>query len=255
MRMLRSVLIAGGATAALAVVAPAAPAASPARVRLEKCRTALEQANRYAVFTGSMDSLRTGNRLAMRFVLYRRASGANAFERVAAPGLGVWHRAKRGVPAYRFRQRVENLSAPADYRVRVTFRWAGPAGKPTVVKRRTSAVCSQPDLRPDLRVAIKSVTPAGAGQADYTLAVRNAGRSFAGKRRGFDVALSVGGVAQPAVTVSGLKAGKRRLVTFRAPRCTAGSTVAAAVDPDGRVEEADEANNAASRVCAAARRR
>ncbi len=76
--------------------------------------------------------------------------------------------------------------------------------------------------------------------------MRKDGGSDAG---GFDGMLNVNGVAQPASTVTGLAVGDRRVVSFTAPRCTAGSQVKVDVDPDNRVAEADETNNSRTVDC------
>src|SRR3977135_4444982 len=88
------------ACAALLVTPAAAQSAGPPRAsaQLARCHPSLDAAQRYAVFSGAMRSLRAGqDRLEMRFDLFRRAPGAVAFRRVAAPGLGVWNRADPAV--------------------------------------------------------------------------------------------------------------------------------------------------------------
>jgi hypothetical protein len=237
--------------AALAAVAaaPAAVAATPsASAGLARCRVAGLQPSRYAVFTGVMSSLRSGNRMAIRFDLYRRAAGEDVFTGVPAPGLGVWNRANAGVPSYRFRQRVENLAAGASYRARVSFRWTGPAGKRREVLRKVTKACTAPDPRPELRLVPVSAEGVNRLEADYTVLVRNAGRGPAGS---FDAALTVDGVSLPSITVNGLAARDRRQLTFRGPRCGPGGSVTATVDPDDRVDESDESDNATALACPA----
>lgn len=152
--MKRFVPIAVFTLAVAAAVAPAAPAAEPSvKATMATCHVAALQPERYAVFTGVMRSLRPGNRLEMRFDLFRRATDEQDFTPVDASGLGVWNRADAGVPSYRFRQRVENLPAGSSYRARVTFRWTGPAGKRRVVLRKVTKACRQPAARAGLRVA------------------------------------------------------------------------------------------------------
>lgn len=248
-RPLPIIVVVAAAIAAPAAAAPAATAAVPtAKAGLARCHLAGLQPRRYAVFTGVMSALRSGNRMEMRFDLFRRAAGEDAFTRVSAPGLGVWNRADAGVPSYRFRQRVTNLAAGASYRARVSFRWSGPVGKRRVTLRKLTAACTQPDQRPDLRVVPVSTVGVDHLQADYTVAVRNSGRGDAGS---FDVALSVDGVSLPTITANGLAAKGRRQLTFRGPRCAAGGRVEAVVDPDDRVQEGDESDNGAALACPA----
>src|SRR5256885_8130343 len=173
--------------AGLLALSAAAQSASPPRAsaQLDRCHPSLDAAQRYASFSGTMRSLRAGqDRMEMRFDLFRRARGSLVFKRVPAPGLGVWNRANPGVGRFRFRQKVENLSAPAAYRAVVSFRWIGADGRVFARAHHVTLACSQPDLRPDLRVV--GIVHAGT----YLVTVRNAGGSAA---RGFDVSFRVGG--------------------------------------------------------------
>ena len=242
------------AVAALAgVPAPAGSATTfeavtlDAKATLHACHFAPDQPGRYAVFGGSMKSLRDGaDRMQMRFDLYRRLPASARFQYVAAPGLGVWNKAAQSVTRYRFRQKVENLPAPAFYRAVVSYRWLTAAGKVFARTKRTTPVCHQPDPRPDLRVSRITGALAPGGNAFYDVTVRNDGRSAASD---FDVVLTVNGTARPAATVATLAAGGRRVVRFAAPRCTAASTVKADVDPDNRVAERDETDNSLAVDC------
>jgi hypothetical protein len=193
------------------------------------------------VFAGTMRSLRGGqDRMDMRFDLFRRARGGFVFKRVAASGLGVWNRANPGVGRFKFRQKVENLSAPASYRAVVSFRWIDAAGRVFAHAQRVTPACPQPELRPDLRVT--RITHPGA----YVVTVRNAGGSPA---RGFDVSLSVGGApVVPSQTVGVLGPHQARTLDFTGPRCA--SPVVATVDPGNVVAESNEANNTLTASCA-----
>ncbi|MGI8594105.1 MAG: CARDB domain-containing protein [Solirubrobacteraceae bacterium] len=240
-----------GTLALLAAAPPAALAAPSAQARVATCHLDPVQDQRYAVFTGEMASLRRGNRMEMRFELERRAPGEGAFVPVDVPKLGVWNRAKPGRSPYRFNQRVEKLAAPATYRARVTFRWTGPNGAKKVVARRVTPPCKQPDFRGDLRLrAVGAQRVPGTDKADYTVEVRNAGRTVAESATGFDVVLGIDGVALPATTLNGLAPGDRRELTFRGPRCRpSDGSATAVVDPDNRVDEAGEGNNVIGVPC------
>jgi hypothetical protein len=240
--MRRSVLIALCALAALVGMVSEAAASSP-RAKLQACATSLSQPSRYAVFVGKMKSLRRGNKMSLRFDLYQRTKGTKKFTRVDAPDLGVWHRANAGVPSYTFRQRVQGLSAPAAYRARISFRWKGPKGKRAVTIKKSTPACVQPDLRPDLRVSFVK-TGASAGQVNYQVVVRNAGKTAAGA---FQVDLAP---ASGPEMVTGLGPGAE--IPFQLS-CTANSTIQATVDPLGTVDERNESNNTATRVCLARR--
>jgi hypothetical protein len=224
-------------------------AALDAKATLHVCHFAPDQQGRYAVFGGSMKSLRDGDdRMQMRFDLYRRLPGNARYQHVAAPGLGGWNKAAPSVTRYRFRQKVENLPAPASYRAVVSYRWLTAAGKVFARTKRTTPVCVEPDPRPNLRVSRITGAPAPGGNAFYDVVVRNDGRSAASD---FDLLLTVNGAARPAKQVATLAAGARKVVRFTAPRCAAGSTVKADVDPDNRVAERDETDNSLAVDCPA----
>ena len=113
------------------------------------CHSALSPAQRSMTVEGQMSGASPGQRMEMRFDLYRRWDPGPGEERVAGPGLGTVHRAHDGVRAYRFRQTVRNLPAPADYRMRVTLTWRSAQGDQVARLTRFSALCHQPDLRFD----------------------------------------------------------------------------------------------------------
>ncbi|MDX6667865.1 MAG: hypothetical protein QOK04_1245 [Solirubrobacteraceae bacterium] len=258
MSMMRRALITCACTvAAAAVAAPPALAgvedalsgrAPSARATLAACHFALPQVDRFAVFGGSMASMRNGkDRLQMRFDVYKRVPGSLVFQRIQAPGLGTWNKADAGVTKYRFRQKVENLPAPAVYRAVVSFRWLNATtGKVFARTKRTTVSCLQPDPRPDLRVGRVTGTRLVGGNVRYDVVVRNDGRSRASD---FDVVLNVGGLAQPPSTLAGLAAGTRQVVRITGPRCDPGSQLRVDVDPDNRVSEADETNNSLTVDC------
>jgi CARDB protein len=235
----------------LLVLPAAAQSATPPRAsaQLARCHASLDAAQRYAVFSGAMRSLRAGqDRMEMRFDLFRRAPGAVAFKRVAATGLGVWNRADPAVGRFRFKQKVENLGAPAAYRALVSFRWIGANGRAFARGQHLTPTCQQPDLRPNLRIGrITASRTADKGTFNYDVIVRNDGLSAA---RGFDVSLSVGGVpVVPAKTVGLLRAGQPVTLQFAGPRCTGTEAIAATADPGGAVAESNEADNELTVPC------
>ena len=116
------------------------------------CHSALSPGQRSLTVEGQMSGASPGQRMEMRFDLYRRWDPGAGEERVAGPGLGTVHRAHDGVRAYRFRQTVRNLPAPADYRMRVTLTWRSAQGEQVARLARISPLCHQPDLRFELRL-------------------------------------------------------------------------------------------------------
>ena len=247
--MVRRLLLIAGAS--LLALPAAAQSVNPPRAsaQLDRCHASLDAAQRYAAFSGVMRSLRSGqDRMDMRFDLFRRAPGAFAFKRVAAPGLGVWKRADAGVGRLKFKQKVENLTAPAAYRAVVSFRWIGANGRVFARAQHVTPACQQPDLRPNLRIgAITGSRTGDKTTLNYDVTVRNSGASAA---RGFDVSLSIGGVpVVPAQTVGLLRAGERVTLRFTGKRCTAGTPIVATADAGGAVAESNEADNQLSVPC------
>jgi hypothetical protein len=235
----RLLLIAGASLLALPV---AAQSANPPRAsaQLDRCHASLDAAQRYAVFSGVMRSLQAGqDRMDMRFDLFRRARGSSVFKRVAAPGLGLWNRANPGVGRFKFRQKVENLSAPATYRAVVSFRWIGADGRVFARAQHLTLACAQPDLRPDLRIV--GIVHSGG----YLVTVRNAGGSAA---RGFDVSLTVGR-GNPLIQTVGVL-GPHQVLTVTFTRTGCADPVVATVDAGDAVPESDEANNTLATNCA-----
>jgi hypothetical protein len=239
--MLRRLAIALVGLAALPAAAGAAVPRDAARVRLVACHTGSTPAARYLTADAVMRSLSAGDRMQLRFDLQRR-DGTSRFVRVAGPGLGTWNTANRGVARFRFRKTIANLPVGWGYRVVVHYRWLDSGGDVLARAVRYTAACWQPDPRPDLwPSALLAGGPGPApGSRTYLVVVRNTGRSAAAD---FGVQLTVGGAAQPPVTVPGLAAGGSQRVTIVAPRCSLGETVRVAVDPDDRVDESHEGND------------
>lgn len=236
--------------------APAQAAAiAPARVvslraGLEACETGSAKANRFAVFTASMPRVRNAERMELRFDFLQRRPGDNDFVKLAVPKLGVWERAQPRVPAFLVEKRVNELAAPADYRVLVRFRWFAADGRVVRRSERRSKVCRQPDPRPDL--IFESVTTrvaANPQRARYDVVVRNTGRGDA--LASAAVSMMVGGQRVPIQALSSLGAGESETVSFDGPRCTGETRIDLSLDVAGAVEEAGEANNTLSLPCAA----
>ena len=240
------------ALAAPLLLAPSALAAktpklADARARLVACKSALDQASRSLTVDASMRSLTDNDRMQMRFELQQREPGKLRFHRLAGPGLGTWNPATPGVDRYRFRKPIQNLPAPATYRVKVTFRWLDAEGVPYARTARFTTTCFQPDRRPDLRiVAFARPVRVGTGDFVYRVTLGNAGRTTS---RDFDSVLTVGGLPRPAVNIAGMAPGERRIVDLHGPRCEPGATARVELDPDNRVDEASETNNSRSITC------
>jgi hypothetical protein len=219
----------------------------PVRAKLMDCHRGPDSADRYAVFVGQMPALQRTQHMWMRFDLYERPRGTGPWLPVVdVPKFGVWEKSKAGKPGFIYTKRVDQLQAPAAYRVVVRFRWYDAQGKLQRRAKRTSATCRQLDPRPDLTIGRITATDAGGGKLRYVVRVHNGGRSDAGA---FDTVLTVNGLAQPAVNVAGLPMDGTTRVVVIAPRCAAGSRVQVAVDPSDVVDEIRERNNTVSRAC------
>jgi hypothetical protein len=233
------------ACAALLALPAAAQSATPPRAtaQLNRCHPSLDATQRWAVFSGAMRSLQGGqDRMAMRFDLFRRAGGSFAFRRVTAPGLGAWNRANPGVGRFKFRQKVENLSAPAAYRAVVSFRWTGADGRVFARAQHVTLACQQP--LPDLRIV--GVTRE-VGTATYRVTVRNAGGLAA---RAFDVSLRVGQGSPLVLSQTVGVLGAHQALTLAFTRAGCADPVVATADSANTVPESAEANNALTTTCA-----
>jgi len=217
----------------------------PLKAKLTDCHTGLQAADRFAVFVGQMPALQGTRRMWMRFDLYERNVGGT-WRHLTVPKFGTWQKSLPGKPGFIYEKRVDQLQAPADYRVQVRFRWYDKSGKLQRAARRTTHTCHEPDPRPDLAIGKVTASEAGMGRLRYAIRVRNDGRSDAGA---FDTVLSVDGTAQSPVTVAGLPAGGATNVIVVGQRCELGSQIQIAVDTAGAIDEAREANNAVSRPC------
>jgi hypothetical protein len=214
---------------------------------LSACHSDPLQANRYAIFASQMTSIPQTNTMAVNFQLQERSGRAVPFAAVSAPGFGVWVSSQPGVGIYTSDHEVTALPAPAAFRVLVRARWFD--RRHHVIRRamRLSPVCVQPLLTPDLAIGALTRAPgAQPATVSYSVVVRNAGPAAAGP---FQVSLSVGGVALPNVTVTGLAGGATQLVTFVGPRCAAGSTLTAIADPSGAVTEPANPNRTKTFPC------
>lgn len=215
--------------------APSAP--SLASATLEQCVPAVDAAARSATFNGQMSIVPGTRRMAMQIVVQEEAPGDAAFRTLVAAGSSGWRRSEAGVKIYKYVRQVTDLPAPGAFRAIVLFRWIGDKGR--VIKRtvRRTPVCVQPDQRAKLVVdRVTATAVAGSpGLTVYRIAVRNEGHGSAGA---FGVALSVGGVPQPPLSVTSLDPGARAVLEARGPTCTAGSQVEVTLDPAHQVPEA-----------------
>jgi hypothetical protein len=232
---------------ALLALPASAPAASKASVRLLACTAALQAPERAATFEARMRTSADSVRMRVRFTLQSHQPGG-PWGRVAAEGLDTWLTSRARVRRYSYAKTVRNLAAPATYRTVVRFQWLDAEGSVLRRARHVSAVCPQPDLRPDLtpeRVTVAAA--ADPAMARYTVRMRNTGRTVAGP---FAVAFTPGADPPQTTTVAGLGIGERQSVTFVGRACTAGESLTVALDTAAQVDEREEADNVLVVPCA-----
>jgi hypothetical protein len=202
-----------------------------------------------ATFEARMRSLPRTARMQLRFTLQARTPEHPRYAAISAPGFGTWIGAAAGTTRYVYTKRVEDLLAPATYRVKVRFRWLDSAGETVQRAQLFSAPCRQPDPRPNLSVRSLGVQPvADPGRRRYVAYVRNTGRGTAGAS---SLELSAGGMPLGAVPVDQLAPGQGMLVSLDGPACAPGDEVVALADADEAVDESVEADNRFSRSCPA----
>jgi hypothetical protein len=235
----------------LPLLAPAAASARPpGKALLVGCERSVELTQRAGVFEGQMRAVPGAARMQMRFKLQVRTPGRDRWTTVAAPGFGTWLSSANGTARYVYTKRVENLFAPASYRVQIRFRWLDASGATIGSGRAYSRRCSQPDPRANLVVqAIGVEEGADAASRSYVVLVRNTGRSDAPPST---LALSVDGRPLPTASVAALAPSEYVLVTVQGPACAEGAPLVARADADGSVGERSESDNRFSLPCPAA---
>ena len=249
-----------GAVLALVLAAAALGAAPRAQLRGFVCQPALEPALRAVSVTSVMRPVHGTQAMAARFELLFRARGAAGFRplTVAGTDLGRWispagHTlGRRPGDVWILSKPVVDLSAPAEYRLRVHFRWTGAHHRVLAAATKTTATCLQPELRPDLairRIAQPHLDFTGTGDL-YAVTVVNDGATAAGA---FYVQL-----AAPSGTtrllITGLAARTAKQVSLRGALCTAGPPTVTVdpPDPNYSVEDFNRSNNAATVSCTGA---
>jgi hypothetical protein len=217
---------------------------------LAACTTGAGSTDRSAHFTASMQALPRTRSMAISFDLYERTPGG-AFAPVAAPGFGVWQSSNPGITSFTANEDVLDLPAPAMFRAVVHYRWLNRRRVLIRIDRRVTPACVEtavPTPQPDLFIVDITHSPGSppATTEDYTVHVRNSGAGAAGS---FSVSMSVGGTTLPEQTVSGLASATVTTVQFTGPRCTAGATLTATVDPAGAITEPADTRRTISIQC------
>lgn len=235
-----------------------APSTGAAGARLINCHRSPSIGERVAVVGAWMRPISDGRRLALKLDLWERTPGQRWTLRSDVPGLGSWttpsdaQLGSRAGDVFRYRQSVGRLEVPAAYRFRVSFRWIAPDGRVVREAARTTGVCREPDVRPDLVPQSVEARPAGGGLVRYVVRVGNEGRGPVARAT---IAATLPGETMPGThtrVVRALAPGAVAVVRFVGPGCAAGEQPASFVaDPTNAVEETDEMNNTLAAVCPA----
>ncbi len=254
-----------GAAVACAVALGAGPAAAgsapPPRDQLRSflCQKALDPPARAVSVQAVMRPVTGTSKMQMKFELLRQTKTHPRFAAVRGRGLGSWITpddptlGQRAADVWLVNHPVVDLSGPATYKFRVSFRWVGSQAQTLSTAIALSPTCYQPELRADLLVRSLSLTliTAGpsAGETAYTAVIANRGLTGAGP---VEVDFADGTAAPLPATVAWVGARSTARQRFVAPACAPGSTLTVTVDPTQSIDEYDFANNALTMTCPAA---
>jgi hypothetical protein len=146
-----------------------------ATASLEQCATAALGNDRSVTFVGEMSAIAETARMAIRIELQERLPEEATFHTVKAAGLGVWRESDPGVKAFKYLNKVTNLSAPASYRASIRFRWINAKGRPLKRLERHTASCAQP-AEASAELAPLSVSLTGAAFPSWNVERLSGGR-------------------------------------------------------------------------------
>lgn len=239
-----------------AVPASAGAAGSHAQLTAFQCTRALDPADRSISVQAVMRPLVAPQRLAVKFQLFVRRPGGRAHP-VHAGDLGGWITptdptlGELSGDVWRVNKTVLNLGAPAQYRLRVLFRWTDSAGNVIGFAARRTPLCRQRELRPDLLISSLTVAPVAGqpGEQQYVAVVKDAGATGAGP---FQVLFTPGDNGAPATaSIPFLGAHRTQTVSFVGRGCDPADPPTLTVDAARQVDDANRANNQTVIACPA----
>src|SRR5436190_11932040 len=227
LRVAISVLLVGGLLGPAAAHG-AVPPRSARSGSVTDCQRDTGDGDGAATFEARMRALPRTARMQLRFTLQARTPDRPRYASIAAPNFGAWVSAAPGTARYVYTKRVENLLAPASYRVKLRFRWLDATGKVIARDQAYSRPCRQPDPRADLSVRSLGVqTLANPARDRYVVYVRNTGRSTADPS---SLEFTVAGTLLGSVPVASLAPGEGTLVSIDGPACAQGDELVALAD-------------------------
>jgi hypothetical protein len=187
--------------------------------------------------------------MSVNFRLFERTATTHRYVEVDAPGFGVWQVSNRGIAVFTANENVIDLPAPAAFRAVVHYRWMDRRHRLIRTDVLVSPACVLPLLEPDLSILkITRVAGATRGTTLYGVVVHNGGLAATGP---FAVALSVGQAVLADQTVTALAPSASQVVQFSGPRCIAGTTLTAQVDPAGSILEPANPDRKLTLTCSA----
>ncbi len=255
MKRLTILLLLAAASAGCIATSASAVVVKPGRAGLRAfvCQRALSPAQRSISVVAVMRPVSGTKTMQIKFDLLSRTKGSGPYGAVRGGDLGSWLNpdgqptlGSRPGDVWTISHPVAGLPAPATYRYRVVFRWLGARGRVLATRALLSARCSQPELRPDLRVLSVAIgaDPGRPNLRIYTALIRNTGATAAGA---FQVSFVPGpgsGLAARSHRVAGLAAHTSRRVSVVGPACTATNALTVTADPAGVVDDYNPRNNA-----------
>jgi hypothetical protein len=244
---------------ALAAGALGAGASVPvAKLRGFSCRQSVNPVGRGVAVSAVMRPLQGTRKLALRFELDMRRKAGGRWVSVPGGDLDTWLTPPNATLGQRpgdvwiVNKSVNELAAPAAYRYRVSFRWTGTKNRTLGTAVRTSATCSQPELRPDLLVKSIDVQPV-SGHPKVNLYVATIANRGATAARRFRVQFTPGnGSASKYKSIKVLAPQASATVAFEGPACSMSAASTITVDPDGVVNDYNRDNNTVTAVCSSA---
>jgi hypothetical protein len=153
--MRRVALACFSVVAAAAIATPglagAAATPTPPRTQLQRfaCHRDPVSLNRWIEVTAVMRPVSGTKRMQMKFQLLRKGPHRRGFTDVSSGDLGKWIHPKdrtlgqRPGDVWSVRKLVVNLSAPATYRLKVTFQWLGSGPTPLSTIKQQTRNCAQ----------------------------------------------------------------------------------------------------------------
>ena len=233
-------------------VAAAAQGSAPlVSATVTTCATGDTDAERSATFSAGMDAVPGTSTMSVAFDLYEQTSATSPYVAVSAPGFGVWQSSDRAIASFTANENVVDLPAPAAFRALVRYRWLSRRGRVIRRAERVTKACVETAPEPDLFIA--QITHAAGSPARtnelYNVVVRNSGPGTAGP---FEVAFSVGATPLADQQVTGLAPHSNATVQFSGPRCAAGNTITAQVDPADAISEPADPSRKVTLTCGAA---